>query len=286
MKVHTMGNEVELTREPSTTQDQIERAENVQVLVALGVISGYLSIKSGRFPSFKPFMSTADAVSVISFLFLTGKLITLTFRPYRDHWILQKADRKWLPGAFVIAFVVSFATIPPTILPLPAVDFQRVILKMPEYVPSLFALTIADAYIVVWAILSILIGWRYATWTDRTMAELETAVPNVQVSFTSGSRGRTFPLTLKNPYDEEIPARDIQIAVSPSSGVEVDIPQAKKIDDNTWRPRLAIPPREPLQIRVKITRKEGKTEIDDESVEIETSYLGRPQKRHTVDLEG
>lgn len=279
-----MAEEVELSRTSPSTRKQIERAENVQVLVAIAVLSGYLTILTGSDTPFSSFSFALNVLAFVALLFLAGKLVTLTLRPFYEHDWLRAADRKVLPGSFVVIFVISFAIILPSVVPPIGIDFGSLIQPISQAIPD--PLKAADIYIIAWAIVSILVGRQYASWTAKTMSDLETATPNVRLTFTSGSRGQTFPLTLKNPYEEEIPPDDVRIEVEPTAGVDVDIPQAKQLGDYTWRPRLAIPPNERMEVKIQITRSEEAEDISEESVEVVTKYLGRVQQKHIVELEG
>lgn len=279
-----MAEEVELTRTSPEIREQVERAENVQVVVAIAVLSGYLTILTEPDAPFQRFSFTVNVLAFVALLFLVGKLITLTLRPFYEHGWLREADRKVLPGMFVVIFAITFAIILPSAIPLPEFDYNRIIQWISQVIPG--PLKATDIYILIWAIVSILVGWQYASWTAETMSQIETAAPNVRITFTSGERGETFPLTLKNPYDTEIPPEDISIDMVPSSGVSVDIPQAKKLDENVWRPRLAIPANDRLKVDIQIKRSEEAEDISDESIEIITKYLGRVQRRHVVELEG
>lgn len=279
-----MAEEVELSRTPPGTRERVERAENVQVLVAIAILSGYLTTFTGGETPFQSFSHIIDVLALVALLFLIGKLVTLSVRPFYEHDWLRKADRKILPGAFVIIFVVTFAILLPSILPLKWLDLEGAIESISEALPGPLGLT--DIYILPWAIVSILVARQYALWTAETMSDLETAAPNVRISFTSGSRGQTFPLTLKNSYNEQIPAEDVRIEAKPTPGVDVEIPQAKTLAENTWRPRLSIPANDRLNIKVKITRSDDAKDISERSVELVVKYLGRIQQRHVVELEG
>jgi|GEM_PF-5371416 len=279
-----MAEEVELSRTSPGTRKQVERAENVQVLVAIAVLSGYLTILTGPDAPFQSFSFAINVLAFVALLFLVGKLVTLSVRPFYEHTWLRAADRKLLPGTFVVMFVVTFAVILPSVIPLPGIDFDGLIQPISQAIPG--PLEAADIYIGLWAILSLLVARQYASWTAETMSDLETAAPNVRISFTSGSRGQTFPLTLKNPYDEEIPPEDVRIEVEATSGVDVTIPQAKSLGEGIWRPRLAVPANDRMNVQIQITRSEGAEDISDESVEVVTKYLGRTQQKHVVELEG
>lgn len=279
-----MAEEVELSRTSPEMRKQVERAENVQVLVAIAVLSGYLTILTDSNAPFQSFSFVIDVLAFVALMFLVGKLVTLSVRPFYEHSWLRKADRKALPGIFVVMFVLAFAVILPSVVPLPGINLDGVIQTILQVLSG--PLEGADIYIGVWAILSLLGARQYAVWTAETMSDLETAAPNVRISFTSGSRGQTFPLELKNPYDEEIPPEDVRIEVEATSGVDVDIPQAKSLGEGIWRPRLAIPANERMNVRIQITRSEAAEDISEESVEVVTKYLGRTQQRHVVELEG
>lgn len=279
-----MAEEVELSRTSPGTRKQVERAENVQVLVAIAILSGYLTILTDSDTLFQSFSFVIDVLAFVTLLFLVGKLVTLSVRPFYEHTWLREADRKALPGTFVIMFVITFAVILPSVVPLPGVDFGGVIQTLSRVIPG--PLEAADIYIGIWAIVSLLVARQYASWTTETMSDLETATPNVPISFTSGSRGQTFPLTLKNPYDEEILPEDVRIEVEATSGVDVNISQAESLGEGIWQPRLAVPANGRMNIRIQITRSEDADEISEESVEVVTKYLGRTQQKHIVELEG
>lgn len=279
-----MSEGVKLTRPSPDLRKQIERAENVQVVVAVAVLSGYLTILTEDDSLFDSFSAAIDILAFVALVFLAGKLFTLTLRPFFQHNYLAFIDQKILPGMFAFIFLITFAVILPTVLPFPDVDFDVLIDRLSQIIPS--PLEAADIYIFIWAVVSLIIGWRYASLTSETMSELETAAPDVRLTFSSGERGQTFPLTLKNPYDEEIPPEDIRIEVEPSSGVEVDVPQAENISTNVWRPRLQIPADSRMNVNFKITRSDDAEEISEESIEITTKYLGRVQQRNIVELEG
>lgn len=279
-----MAEEVELSRTPPGTRKQVERAENVQVLVAIAVLSGYLTILTDPEAPFQSFSFVINVLAFVALFFLVGKLVTLSVRPFYEHTWLREADRKVLPGTFVVMFVVTFAVILPSVIPLPGIDSDRLIQTISQAIPG--PLEAADIYIGVCAIVSLLVACQYASWTAETMYDLETAAPNVRISFTSGSRGQTFPLTLKNPYDEEIPPEDVRIDVEATSGVNVDIPQAKSLGQGIWRPRLAVPANDRMNVQIQITQSEDAEDISDESVEVVTKYLGRTQQKHVVELEG
>lgn len=279
-----MTDEVELTRPSPDTRKQIERAENVQVVVAVAVLSGYLTILTEDDSLFESFSLAIDILAFAAVLFLAGKLLTLTVRPFYQHNYLAVIDQKILPWMFVFIFLITFAVIIPAVIPLPDFDFDALIDRISQIIPG--GVGAADIYILFWALVSVLIGWQYASWTSKTMSELETAAPDVRFTFSSGKGGQTFPLTLKNPYDNEISPEDIRIKVEPSAGVEVDVPQAKELGANVWRPRMAIPADSRMNMHFQITRSDDKSEISEESVEITTEYLGRVQQRHIVELEG
>jgi hypothetical protein len=279
-----MAEEVELSRTSPGTRKQVERAENVQVLVAIAVLSGYLTILTDPEAPFQSFSFVINVLAFVALLFLVGKLVTLSVRPFYEHTWLRRADRKVLPGTFVVMFVVTVAVILPSVIPLPGIDFDGLIQSISQAIPGPVEAT--DIYIGLWAIVSLLVARQYASWTAKTMSDLETAAPNVRISFTSGSRGQTFPLTLKNPYDEEIPPEDVRIEVESTSGVGVDIPQAKSLGEGIWRPRLAVPANDRMNVQIQITRSEDAEDISDESVEVVIKYLGRTQQKHVVELEG
>lgn len=274
-----MAEEVELSRTPSIKQ--VERAENVQVLVAIAVLSGYLTIRMGSDASFHSFFFfIINILSFIALLFLAGKLVTLSVRPFYEHAWLRKADRKVLPGIFVVMFIITFAVVLPLLILLP--DIGRLIQLISQSVLGRFQ----AIYTLLWSVVSLLVAYQYASLTAKTMSDLETAAPNVRISFTSGSRGQTFPLTLKNPYNEKIDPEDIQIEIETTSGVDIDIPQAKSLGEGIWQPRLAIPPNDRMNIQIQITRPENADNISNESVEVVIKYLERIQQKHVVELEG
>lgn len=279
-----MAEEVELSRTSPETREQVERAENVQTLVAIAILSGYLTILTGGNAPFQSFSFTIKILAFVALLFLVGKLITLSVRPFYEHTWLRAADRKALPGIFVVMFVVTFAVILPSVIPFPGIDSDGFIELISQIIPDPFEAV--DIYIFFWATLSLVAASRYASWTAETMSDLETAAPNVRISFTSGPRGQTFPLGLKNPYDERIPPKDIRIEIEATSGVDVSIPQAKSLGDSIWRPRLAVPADDRMIVQIQITRSEDAENISDESVEVVVKYLGRTQQKHVVELEG
>lgn len=279
-----MAEEVELSRTSPGTRRQIERAENVQVLVAIAILSGYLTVLTNSNSPLQSFSFVINLLAFVAVVFLVGKLVTLSVRPFYEHSWLREADRKVLPGTFVVMFVVSFAVILPSLITIPGFDFDGLIRTISQAIPG--PLEAADIYILVWAIVSILVAAQYASWTAETMSDLETAAPNVRISFTSGSQGQTFPLSIKNPYDEEIPPEDVRIEIETTSGVNVDIPLAKNLGEGVWRPRLAVPANDRMDIQIQITRSEDAEDISDELVEVVTKYLGRTQQKHVVELEG
>jgi hypothetical protein len=279
-----MAEEVELSRTSPETREQVERAENIQTLVAIAILSGYLTILTGGNAPFQSFSFAIKILAFVALLFLVGKLITLSVRPFYEHAWLRTADRKALPGIFVVMFVVTFAVILPSVIPLPGIDSDGFIQLISQILPD--PLEAADIYIILCTTVSIVFAFQYASWTAETMSDLETAAPNVRISFTSGSRGQTFPLKLKNPDDKEIPPEDVRIEVEATSGVDVDIPQAKSLGEGIWRPRLAVPADDRMNVPIQINRSEDAEGISDESVEVVIKYLGRTQQKHVVELEG
>lgn len=279
-----MSDEVELTRTSGRMTHQVERAENVQVLVAIAILSGYISLPESPDALFNSFSFALNVLAFVSLLFLGGKLITLTVRPVYSHQLLKKLDRKILPGFFVFIFLMAFGVILPSVIPISGQNIASFAQELSMGFP--WGFDASDTYILIWALASIPFGYLYVSKTANKMSDLETVAPDVRLSFTSGSRGETFSFDLKNPHDEKIPPEDIRIELNPSPGVDVDIPDAKHLEERIWRPRLAVPANSRLGISVQITRSDESSEISDEHVEIITKYQGQTKRKQTVDLEG
>lgn len=280
-----MSSTIELRSDRGEIRDQIERAENVQVLVAIAILSGYLTLNTNETTLISSFETVVDILAFSALVFLFGKLLTLTVRPFKDHKVLREADRKVFPGIFLLTFSVTFAVIVYTIMPIPnfLANFS-----LQWDIPKIGAGKVqpADIYIILWSLLSAKAALTYKSWTSERMSVIETTAPTVTISFTSGSRGETFPLTLENPNSESVSPEDIRLEITPSSGVEVDIPEAKELGENTWRPRLAIPGNERLEMKINITRSDEADDVSEEEVKIETFFRGKLQRKHIVELEG
>lgn len=279
-----MVEEVRLSRTSSETKGQVERAENVQVLVAIAVLSGYLSNFTSYNAPFQSFSFVIRLLALGAFLFLVGKLLTLTVRPFYEHAWLRKIDRKVLPVLFTLVFAITAAVIIPSIILPTDIEVGKTIQEFFQL--TLGPLKTVDIYICVCAIASLAFGHQYALWIAKTMSELETTAPDVPISFTSGSQGETFPLELRNPYNNEIPPEDIRIEIESTSGVDVKINQAKSLGEGIWRPRLAVPSNSRMNIKIQITRSEEAEQISDESVKITTKYLNRTKNTNIVELSG
>ncbi|WP_152421713.1 hypothetical protein [Halogeometricum pallidum] len=272
---------VKLRQIPS--KEDRTRVENLQLAVTTVIISVYLSSVSAGNPIF-PQGYPLRLVTVVPSLFLIGKLTLATLRPFYDNIWLKRVDFVLLPFLFAGSFLGSGGLLFATLVEIPTPVLGVILSQISEFVR---AYLYKDRLINLYTLLIIVSSGWYAWRSGKSMSVIESGVPEVRFTFTSGSSDSSLPLRIENPTANQIDPTNVEIEIWTESGIEVtDIDGARRVNDRVWQPYMPIQPDAGMTLEMQIQRTEGRSEISESSATVEVRLDGLVQQRHRVLLEG
>jgi hypothetical protein len=278
-----MAVDIDLNTDSETTRSQIRRAENVQVAVAVAVVGGSLTLYTSH-----DLLGTIDPIftailSIISSLFLIGKVATLSLRPYIDWEVLDQFDQFVLPLSFTILFGPSAIVTIVVIISrfAPAYDGVIGIESLLELLTSF-----PNVAIIVTAIVSIVGGVLYARKTSQTMSEIQSGVPNTVNVTSSGVSNDDFEIRLNNRSDHEITPEAVEIAIESTAGLDIDVNHAEEIRDDVYQLLRPIPAETPVTVSMNVTRSESSDSISERAFDVVVRHQGNERGRHHVTFTG
>lgn len=260
--------------EERAEKEKITRAENIHILVALGVLSSFIALYTAErvdLPSLSCFTGVSGfgcvlAVHVIaSIVFIPAKLATITTRPIYDPKWLSRTDEFILPAAHVYLLVGS-------IIP--------IISLLIDYNPTHEYFTIG--YLFIEFIILVVPTVKYGLKFEEAVQDIEAKTTNKQIYATGGGSAGFPELQLTNKTDEDIPAEDIVfIALGPNE-LEVNITQTKAIGDSKFQPLRPLYAGESRNLGIDISPTEKSDGIDDVEIEIITKIDGEVRDTDTI----
>lgn len=262
--------------------EEVERAENFQITVAIAVITAFFTTSAGSDTVFSNAEQALGVLSIISILYLGVKLFLIVSRPFYSHLFLDAIDYIVIPFLFAITLSSAVGVILANIIAIPSVQNTTILGIIFKKAHSLTDNTTTK---VIYLLLTFVLGIGYA-WNLGKMSILQSRVPEIEFTFPSGNSGDDLPITIKNPTDSIIRSDKIQISVSSTEGVDAKITDGKKLSEGVYEPRLPIQPNSRIQLNLNISRSDKKEEIDNEEVRILVESENRFQKKHKINLYG
>lgn len=289
----------EATLVTTNRTDLRRRVENVQVAVAVGIISAYIAALNRDVPHIDTRSQIPTAIAGLSLFFLLTKSAVISMRPVllrngenEDsgiHIFSAKIDEELLPilyGALMFGVVVVGVL---AILP-PVVDFLTIITHSITAVNGLLRhlsvrLSSVERFIG-FALLAIITGLLYGQRYSDNMSTINTSAPSRTVPYTGGPEGGEFHLQINNPLKEFINKEDISIVILPPEDVDISVRYAEQVAKNVWQPRIGIEPQGQIELTIEISGEGAKDELSEDVIEILTRSGGEVQQRHEITVEG
>lgn len=102
---HDTESGLQVSQEEVHERDLRRRRENVQVLIALGIIGGYITFVASDRSLFSTSLNQAGVKFLVSIsgLFLFVKMIAITFRPDIDNRWIDFVDEQVAPGLYMLS---------------------------------------------------------------------------------------------------------------------------------------------------------------------------------------
>lgn len=274
---------VTLYEEPS--QEEHHRAENFQ----LGVVTVILSILAtqNNQASSTAVNRISSVLLISSTIFLGSKLILSTIRPYRDSSRLRFIDYAVLPALFWFSFLIGMGILAlPLIIESILVIFPFLLLIL-ELSKELIVLRVpASTLIWMGVIIATILSVWLAIKTGKSMSVIDTGIPEVKFTITSGASDSSIPIRLKNPTKKDIEPNEIKINIYTEEGIEVaDLRGASKEDENSWRPFFPISSEGGVTLELDLEKDSGADIVQPRTVRVEVILNGKTQQKHDIKIE-
>jgi hypothetical protein len=253
---------------------KISRAENIHVLVALGVLSSFIALLTSNritIPTLECVQGPADFGCILlihvalSILFIPAKLATITARPIFDPDWLTDLDEKYLPIIHVYIFIGS-------LLPIFLLSIGRN--PSHEYLPLL--------YFGIEAIVLVLPAIRYGQGFQEKVQEINAATTDRRVIIAGSGSGDATELHLENPTGEVIESDQIELQIDAPLGLDVRVGQSIELESNLYQPAKDLKPEHPQNLPIFIDRSSKSGGISSDSVEIVLLIDGEKHDTKTI----
>lgn len=255
---------------------QVRRAENIQIVVATGVLSGYITLSTKNMLPRGVIGAWMNIFALFSLIFLGIKLTVITINTHTTSVslgdfpsIMQPVVERWpsLPFSLVdidrimlpVIYIFSFWGI--VLLYMGDLLYNKVASIVDVNILGLFSnLDLSYAYIAATILVLLVAAVRFAVAYNATMTQLKTASTGGDILLASGRSGSEAEIQLRNPSTEQaISADNISMVVNKPTGVSVDIGHSRIVDEsnNEWRPIRDIPPGRTMNMSLTFTRERG-----------------------------
>ena len=141
-------------------------------------------------------------------------------------------------------------------------------------------------FITIYILAALVVGAWVAWQSGDKMSVISSGVPEVDFTFTSGQSESMFPIRIENTTQKIIQPSSLEIEITSSEGVEFDVENVRKVNDNIWQPYLPIQQDSGLTVELTLTRADSATEISGEKLFIEIRRDNDMEASHEVNLRG
>lgn len=299
------------SNQPETLSlQQVKRAENIQIVVATGVISAYIALLSRDFLPTGVLRIGLEIFVVSSLVFLVLKLTFITVTTYtsnisntdlpsyipRFFWIvlerapsLRTVDRIILPFLYIFSFWGTLISLLPILIP------DQATTEISIAISGLVGSTVgnaADLFLPLLYLGLAILGLippaiRYTLGYKTAMTEIETASTGGTILLTSGGAGSEAEIQLRNPSeDEAVDADDIRIRIDSPDWIEVTVENTIPVDEdeNERKPTHGLPPNGLMNLSI-IFRSASSGSRSTSQVKISTIFKNQIEQIETYSIE-
>lgn len=276
---HAFDNHSEFLREhleEQKSRQEIQRAENIHILVALGVLSAFVALSTTRevaLPTLTCVFYSNELTCILFFhallslLFIPLKLATITVLPfYSPKWV-RNIDHKYLPMLHVFIFMGS----------LPAL-----VILAAGYNPTHPYLVLG--YFAIEGIVLIIPAVIYGLKFQKKVSDLNTTATDREVIVAGSGSGDAAELHVENPTEDRIAKDEIRFTVDSPPGLTVRIGQCTPTNDSEteFKPKTGLEPGEPSILPVEIWREDTSPGISQSEIRITTTVDGEKMGEDTI----
>ncbi|WP_152418141.1 MULTISPECIES: hypothetical protein [unclassified Haloferax] len=272
---------VELTNKLDS--EDLKRIENIQLATATLILSGYIATLNKNIQLITEYETYIRLFVLLSSLFLLLKIISTTLSPFIDRDIIEILDKIILPFTFMFvisggALIIILSWLPQIILNF----ISPITIIMPKVVSGLQSTMFNIGLLLLSAIASVCYAYKAAT----KMSALNSKVPDVEFTLTSGGSGDQIPIRITNNTSSPISKSDIKLRAIAGAELELDIEGAKRLEENIWEPRLGLMPGKSSNLNLSISKSDSDRSITEREAIVEILFHGDVEQTHHIRLKG